>query len=69
VPSIDNRTTRSVPKFGALCTIKRALGCLPGAELAVATRLLAWISAAGTTIVQTKARIQKILKLFFIAQT
>jgi hypothetical protein len=69
VPSIDNRTTRSVPKFGALCTIKRALGCLPGDGLAVAARLLAWISAAGTAIVQTKARIQKILELLFIPQT
>src|SRR6266446_4303820 len=68
-PSINNRMDRSVPKFGARCTINRPVGCPlvdvvgpPWDGVAVAT-----VSVAETRTAQTAAALKKSLGKTFIA--
>lgn len=53
-PSIDNRMKRSLPKFGARCTINRAVFPL-GVGLGVG-RGFAWVVAIATNEIQTSVR-------------
>ena len=66
--------TRSVPKFGALCTIRRPPLCLLLAKVETGALLcfsaldreldtLAWVSAPRTKIAQAKAEMRKILQM------
>src|SRR5713101_320363 len=75
-PSINNRMDRSVPKFGARCTINRPVGCplldvvgppWDGVAVATVARARAFASIAETRTAQTAAALKKSLGKTFIA--
>src|SRR5213594_1797463 len=75
-PSINNRMDRSVPKFGARCTINRPVGCplldvvgppWDGVAVATVAGARAFASVAETRTAQTAAALKKSLGKTFIA--
>lgn len=65
-PSIDNRTNRSLPKFGDRCTINRPVGPL-GIGVGVGFGLaLASVAQLETTIALTKTKMHEILPMKFL---